>query len=430
MSSSFLSKKSEWEVDPDPLFDPDRRNCFHSRHGCKVRGDSIKDLILHMNKEYHWSCDECAGKFGQQQDLLDHKRDEHPVAQYLECKGCGETYFSAGTYIGHIEKGRCKRIPASVWANRRNRHFHMKQSLQTLNEPPLGDWSNMPAAHKETNSWADSPFADLVAAQPIERYDNPRIPVTRPDISPAANKAYFRLDDFPLVKDESRAQYQNHSDQVGDLSQKLNVFDIHREGQRITNPDDPRFNGAAFYNSILGTFKCPIKPDCRIKPKSAKILANHIRVAHKGGSLRCCSCRDAFETATAIVSHLESAGKKCRVRESDEFRELMYQASGCVLNVDHQRKLKNRTPWIKIDPRFEEDMGLPSKKEIPEIGDRVKEDATLASRNEAPGNGRRVKEDNPNRGSGEEEGEEGRGYGGRGSRYRKPIAFEYSHTEW
>ncbi|KAI0024552.1 hypothetical protein F4780DRAFT_607589 [Xylariomycetidae sp. FL0641] len=119
--------------------------------------------------------------------------------------------------------------------------------------------------------------------------------------------------------------------------------------QRITDPNDPRYNVAVFHEPLLDMYKCPHQ-DCGVKKKSGPALTSHLKSpAHVHAcNIKCPSCRKHFHTASAWVQHAEKTST-CLIRDAEFLRQALHQATGGFLDINPQRKLKNNTPEYLID---------------------------------------------------------------------------------
>ncbi|KAI0599148.1 hypothetical protein F4775DRAFT_128997 [Biscogniauxia sp. FL1348] len=82
----------------------------------------------------------------------------------------------------------------------------------------------------------------------------------------------------------------------------------------------------------------------------------HLRSpAHSPADIACPYCKNVFKTLTAWVSHTESTSS-CSVRDTPDYRPALAQVTGGILDIDPTKRLKNYTPFFKVDEKFIEEM--------------------------------------------------------------------------
>ncbi|KAI8627658.1 hypothetical protein F5Y19DRAFT_486595 [Xylariaceae sp. FL1651] len=150
--------------------------------------------------------------------------------------------------------------------------------------------------------------------------------------------------------------------------------------QQIIDPDHPDFNPAVFHNEILDKWVCP-HMSCGTKLKSAPGLTAHLRSpAHTGGRIPCRGCRKVFTTTAALIQHMETTST-CNIRQSDDFRAMLGQATGGLLDVDTHSILGNGTTRFVLDERVIQEVRNPGfglmtgreQKESEVINDRARQ---------------------------------------------------------
>ena len=88
-----------------------------------------------------------------------------------------------------------------------------------------------------------------------------------------------------------------------------------------------------FWDAIRQEYICPGEK-CRRTFKSRLDFQKHLlSSAHVGGQVVCPSCLKRFATTTAWVAHCESASKKCDIRNSSDFNNVIREITGGVLGT-------------------------------------------------------------------------------------------------
>lgn len=76
--------------------------------------------------------------------------------------------------------------------------------------------------------------------------------------------------------------------------------------------------------------------ETRKKYKAAHALTGHLQsLAHKPKvEITCPRCCQRFNTMTAAMNHAEAPlNRKCDIQYDENFRQFVYQASGCILDI-------------------------------------------------------------------------------------------------
>ncbi|KIW60664.1 hypothetical protein PV05_00865 [Exophiala xenobiotica] len=88
-----------------------------------------------------------------------------------------------------------------------------------------------------------------------------------------------------------------------------------------------------FWDSLRQEYVCPGEK-CHRGFKTQLDFQKHLlSSAHVGGQVTCPSCLKKFATTTAWVAHCESASKKCDIRNSADFNNVMREVTGGVLGT-------------------------------------------------------------------------------------------------
>ena len=88
-----------------------------------------------------------------------------------------------------------------------------------------------------------------------------------------------------------------------------------------------------YFDPIRQVYACPtIK--CKRQYKTKREFQDHLLTSsHIGGQVTCPSCLKRFPTTYAWVAHSESASKKCDIRNSANYNQVMREITGGVLGT-------------------------------------------------------------------------------------------------
>lgn len=146
----------------------------------------------------------------------------------------------------------------------------------------------------------------------------------------------------------------NHSEIASMYDRKVPTSTISAKVQSSTraqpNPDAPRrhiiqmpahsivssdkLDTERFWDAIRQEYICPGEK-CRRHFKTVTDFRQHLlSSAHVGGTVVCPLCLKRFATTAAWVSHTESASKKCNIRNSVHFNQVLREISGGVLGAN------------------------------------------------------------------------------------------------
>ncbi|KAJ9639164.1 hypothetical protein H2204_004073 [Knufia peltigerae] len=88
-----------------------------------------------------------------------------------------------------------------------------------------------------------------------------------------------------------------------------------------------------YWDSLRQEYVCPGEK-CLRAFKGQLDFKNHLlSAAHVGGQVTCPSCLKKFATTTAWVAHCESASKRCDIRKSADFNNVMREITGGILGT-------------------------------------------------------------------------------------------------
>ena len=88
-----------------------------------------------------------------------------------------------------------------------------------------------------------------------------------------------------------------------------------------------------YYNHIIGKFACPgVK--CGRSFTSPDAFLGHLNAgAHVGGKTNCPSCLGDFNNTASLIAHCESGSKKCNIRKSANYNQVMRELTGGLIGT-------------------------------------------------------------------------------------------------
>jgi hypothetical protein len=89
-----------------------------------------------------------------------------------------------------------------------------------------------------------------------------------------------------------------------------------------------------YFDPLQNAFVCPGQK-CRAKYATAEDFDEHlVSSAHVGGKTVCPSCLSRFNTTAALISHCESGSKKCTIRKSANYNQVMRELTAGLLGTE------------------------------------------------------------------------------------------------
>lgn len=88
-----------------------------------------------------------------------------------------------------------------------------------------------------------------------------------------------------------------------------------------------------YWDPLRQEYVCPGEKCLRAFKSQLDFKKHLLSSAHVGGQVTCPSCLKKFATTTAWVAHCESASKKCDIRKSTDFNNVMREITGGVLGT-------------------------------------------------------------------------------------------------
>ncbi|KAI1327705.1 hypothetical protein F5Y16DRAFT_398994 [Xylariaceae sp. FL0255] len=382
---------------------------------CQALFPDLSELKWHKEEMAHNMCEKCEACFCDAKSLAIHQLTDHRESQEIECPGCLVVFDAVSSWFDHIEKNRCTGIFHSDVAKRREKMLNWSNSLIRMNEanpgsqvynahkayykaedfatptekpqlrniesawspeefqlreqefPALGSGGATKNGPGQTNvkpsdkkqeqgetAWGKGKVLFPKAPKPQPTYNAVPPPSTYDPVPKAASvlSAQSTLPD-------SKIQYRQTSTFVVDPIDIAN----HYQGQ-IVDPNDPKFNPAVFFNSILEQFTCPYKR-CNQKTKTVSAFKAHLNSQkHAGSKLTCPGCNKVFTSGASLISHVETS-RKCKIRHSDHVRPALSQATGGLIDVDYRETLENGGIKLVIDHKVVKDLGDTENKALP-----------------------------------------------------------------
>jgi hypothetical protein len=88
-----------------------------------------------------------------------------------------------------------------------------------------------------------------------------------------------------------------------------------------------------YFDSLVNAFVCP-GAKCGGKYATPKAFQEHLSSsAHVGGKAVCPSCLGKFKSTAALISHCESGSKKCTIRKSANYNQVMRELTAGMLGT-------------------------------------------------------------------------------------------------
>ncbi|KAI2643192.1 hypothetical protein GGS21DRAFT_3032 [Xylaria nigripes] len=382
ITSGFESKSSGSEKPPESLECPK----------CKVKFTNIHDLLTHQGSAQHFACPHCDLCFWSEHGLLNHKRKNHRPDQVLECFGCHTRFGPAGEFWRHLELSQCPAIFPSDIARLRDKKLEFAEQLE-LRKGPFDDIIHDRETHLKEETRGPRVDEETTPNEPIAAPNSSFIPAPTMLYSGSAHRLHYRSQDFPPLPTKKStpsgrsmhgerekkeciwadfkavsqtpnvsrtnnavppaSQQHQPADAAHSTFQKPGINDKIQVRQapvksaqaqagvytttsssQIIDPDHPDYNPAIFYNQLLEMYVCPYKI-CLKKFPNAPAISRHLRSpTHAGGRYPCIGCSKIFATVSSLISHMESASRRCPVRDSDNFRPALGQLTGGILDFD------------------------------------------------------------------------------------------------
>jgi hypothetical protein len=89
-----------------------------------------------------------------------------------------------------------------------------------------------------------------------------------------------------------------------------------------------------YFDPLQNCFVCPGQK-CHAKYATPKDFDEHLLTsAHVGGTTVCPSCLGRFNTTAALISHCESMSKKCTIRKSANYNQVMRELTAGLLGTE------------------------------------------------------------------------------------------------
>lgn len=86
-----------------------------------------------------------------------------------------------------------------------------------------------------------------------------------------------------------------------------------------------------FWDPIREAYECPGTKCLRIYPTPESFRDHLLSGAHVGGHVTCPSCLNRFRTNAALISHMESGGRGCNVRNSTNYNQVLREVTAGLI---------------------------------------------------------------------------------------------------
>ncbi len=101
--------------------------------------------------------------------------------------------------------------------------------------------------------------------------------------------------------------------------------------QRITKQTG--FDIGKYWNTIREAYECPGNNCGRTYPTPESFRDHLLSGAHVGGHVTCPSCLNRFRTTSALISHMESGGKACNIRNSTNYNQVLREVTAGLIGT-------------------------------------------------------------------------------------------------
>ncbi|KAI1821553.1 hypothetical protein F4861DRAFT_551685 [Xylaria intraflava] len=316
---------------------------------CKETFTNIHDLNTHQEFKKHFVCRHCSGCFWSESQLYTHKRDKHPSPQSLDCFGCRSRFTHPGEFWQHLESGKCPVILPSDIAKLRKQKLDFAEQLEKRRVTTGNFLSGFDAPEDLIKTDSLAPVSKETAPDQVVVPDNYMGPVVPLLSTGNAYRMYYRNEDFPDLptkRNVPTGPTQGVDGWANDkaTSQTLNGAPTNpTEGEPqgaparlvIIDPDAPGFNVNVFFDQDYKKYACPHRTCFKKFPLRMGLIRHLLSPDHTGGRFHCIRCNKVFATVSRLISHMETATRRCCVRDSDEFRTALGQLTGGI--VDYNR---------------------------------------------------------------------------------------------
>ena len=88
-----------------------------------------------------------------------------------------------------------------------------------------------------------------------------------------------------------------------------------------------------YWNTIREAYECPGANCGRIYPTPESFRDHLLSGAHVGGHVTCPSCLNRFRTNASLISHMESGGKGCNIRNSTNYNQVLREVTAGLIGT-------------------------------------------------------------------------------------------------
>jgi hypothetical protein len=141
---------------------------------------------------------------------------------------------------------------------------------------------------------------------------------------------------FDRLSQVSNANPQRHfpSQTIPAAAQALNNPNAHI--RTVTAALSPRslLDPYKYFDPLQNCFVCPGQK-CHSKFATPEAFDEHLlSSAHVGGRTVCPSCLKKFKTTAALITHCESGSKRCTIRKSTNYNQVMRELTAGLLGTE------------------------------------------------------------------------------------------------
>lgn len=313
----------------------------------------------------------------------------HYQSQNLKCVGCGDEFARAAGLMRHIEQDECKFITQEVFERRRAEKSIVKDAWAAQLKPELpqhflrgtiSTFSDGDSAGQGGVSLldADNPLESSIHSSSQRDYLTPSLNMlslrdqdpTAMDLKSQEQKKATDQDGgsnlmsfggshitvgkepakpawnaltpaaaalFPNSKSPVRPTEQ-YTAVAGGMSSSKSNFPTDPNSHLNTGPapivPPPLLDPMNHFNSMTKKFECP-GSKCGGSFDTFEAFNEHLSSSvHSGGPTVCPSCLNRFSSTMALVAHCESPSKRCNIRNSANYNQVLREITGGLIGAE------------------------------------------------------------------------------------------------
>ncbi|KAL4889522.1 hypothetical protein BDV59DRAFT_210311 [Aspergillus ambiguus] len=337
--------------------DPDHEYCAR----CDEDFADDEHLLVHKIKsDRHVVCPICGLEFRSEGGRDGHIRQLHRTKQNLKCHGCGATFTSASTLMGHVEQRACPGITPTRILQDQSKKLLIKEALQAGEGYPTLVFPDPNAAGPATSEPDNDGGVALNARQLANREAMRNQPPRPSDADVSTITAMMAQKHWPDLGEKGAAD----SVSAAGLLDSQDVSDMHekkawreKECSIQTQPVAPSepslasprtfgvgipeagqtirafhrsWDATQWFDSFSGEYVCPCGKGFAQREKFEEHVLQKAPMARR---VQCPGCHRIFKSTAALVAHLETGSARCDMSSGDYYAQLMDELTGGLVQV-------------------------------------------------------------------------------------------------